>query len=230
MKKGKLIVIDGTDGSGKATQVAKLKERLLNEGIKIESLDFPQYYNNFFGKLIGQGLAGELGNWAGLDPKIASVMYAADRFESSKQISEWLNDGKTVVLDRYVSSNQIHQGGKISDETERREFMEWLDKMEHEVFSIPRPDMILYLNVPLKITQQLLIAKGNKESKKYLNGKSDQHEDDLVHLEASKESGLKMIAENNNWQKVECVANGEMLSVDEIHTRIYGFVKDAIFE
>lgn len=228
MKKGKLIVIDGTDGSGKATQVAKLKERLLNEGVQIESLDFPRYYDNFFGKLVGQGLAGELGNWADLHPKIASVIYAADRFESSKQISDWLNDGKTVILDRYVSSNQIHQGGKISDETERREFMQWLDNMEHDVFGIPRPDTILYLNVPLEITQKLLIEKGNKESKKYLSGRGDQHEDNIGHLEAAKESGLKMIAENNNWQKIECTANGEMLSIDEIHTRIYGFVKDTI--
>ncbi len=230
MKKGKLIVIDGTDGSGKATQVAKLKKRLLDEGIKIESLDFPQYDNNFFGKLIGKGLSGELGNWVGLDPKIASVIYAADRFESSHKINEWLNAGKTVVLDRYVSSNQIHQGGKISDETERHEFIQWLDKMEHDVFGISRPDIILYLNVPLEITQQLLVTKGNKESKKYLKGRGDQHENDPEHLENAKQSGLKMIAENNNWQKIECTANEEMLSIDEIHTRIYGFVKDAISE
>lgn len=228
MKKGKLIVIDGTDGSGKATQVAKLKERLLRQGIQIESLDFPQYYNNFFGKLVGQGLAGELGNWADLHPKIASVIYAADRFESSQQIQDWLDQGKIVILDRYVSSNQIHQGGKINDENERHEFMQWLDNMEHDIFGIPRPDIILYLNVPLEITQQLLIVKGNKKSKEYLNGKSDQHEDNRQHLADAKESGLKMIAENNNWQKIECTANGEILSIDEIHIKIYENIKKFI--
>jgi len=230
MKKGKLIVIDGTDGSGKATQVKRLKERLLSEGIAVESLDFPQYYDNFFGKFIGECLAGKHGNWAEIDPKIASVIYAADRFESSQKIKDWLNEGKIVILDRYVSSNQIHQGGKISDDKERTEFMQWLDTMEHDVFGIPRPDMILYLNVPLEITQKLLVAKGNKESKKYLEGSKDQHEDNLEHLEKAKESGLKMIAENNHWQKVECTANGKILPIDEIHTRIYGYVRDVISE
>jgi dTMP kinase len=230
MKKGKLIVIDGTDGSGKATQVKKLKERFVSEGISVESLDFPRYYDNFFGKLIGEGLAGELGDWTALHPKIASALYAADRYESSQQISNWLDDGKIVILDRYVSSNQIHQGGKINKEKERKEFMQWLDTMEHNVFKIPRPDVILYLNVPLEVTQKLLVKKGNQESKKYLDGRGDQHENNLEHLEAAKESGLKMIAENNNWKKIECSANGEILSIDEIHTKIYGLVKDIISE
>jgi dTMP kinase len=230
MKKGKLIVIDGTDGSGKATQVKKLKERLVSEGISVESLDFPRYYDNFFGKLIGEGLAGELGDWTALHPKIASALYAADRYESSQQISDWLDNGKIVILDRYVSSNQIHQGGKINKEKERKEFMQWLDTMEHNVFKIPRPDVILYLNVPLEVTQKLLVKKGNQESKKYLDGRGDQHENNLEHLEAAKESGLKMIAENNNWKKIECSANGEILSIDEIHTKIYGLVKDIISE
>lgn len=230
MKKGKLIVIDGTDGSGKATQVAKLKERLAKEGFDVESLDFPQYYNNFFGKFVGECLSGEHGDWAGLDPKIASVIYAADRFESSQKITQWLDEGNIVLLDRYVSSNQIHQGGKISDEKERREFMQWLDTMEHKIFGIPRPDLIIYLDVPLSITQKLLASKKNRASKKYLEGKNDQHEDNLEHLEKAKQSGLKMIAENNHWQSIECTANGELLSIDEIHTKVYGVVKDSIYE
>lgn len=229
MKKGKLIVIDGTDGSGKATQVAKLKERLINEGVQVESFDFPQYYNNFFGKLIGECLAGEHGNWAGLSPNVASVVYAADRFESSQKISDWLNEGKIVILDRYVSSNQIHQGGKISDERERAEFMQWLDTMEHDVFNIPRPDLILYLDISVDLTKKLLENKSAKEKKKYFEG-VDQHEGDIEHLESARESGLKAISENNNWQKIECAVNGEILSIDEIHTKIYELVKDFINE
>ncbi|MGB0925363.1 MAG: dTMP kinase [Minisyncoccia bacterium] len=228
MKTGTLIVIDGTDGSGKATQVARLKERLLHEKIEVQSLDFPQYYNNFFGKFVGECLSGEHGDWAGLDPKIASVIYAADRFESAAQIRSWLESGKTVILDRYVSSNQIHQGGKIDNENDRKEFMEWLDTMEHDVFNIPRPDMILYLDVPVSVTQRLLVEKGNKESKEYLAGRSDQHEDNVEHLENAKQSGLKMIAENNNWQKIDCTENGEILSIDSIHEKIYRKVKELI--
>ena len=228
MKKGKLIVIDGTDGSGKATQVSRLKDQLLSEGFKIKSLDFPRYYDNFFGKLTGECLAGDYGDWAGLHPKIASVVYAADRFESSEQIQIWLDEGYLVVLDRYVSSNQIHQGGKILDEGERKEFLGWLDTMEHEVFKSPRPDLILYLDVPISLTRELLVKKGNKESKKYLEGRGDQHEDNEEHLEAAKQSGLKMIAETNNWKKIDCTENGKLLSIEEIGTKIYTVVKKNI--
>ena len=226
--KGKLIVIDGTDGSGKATQVAKIKERLINEGYNVQSLDFPRYYDNFFGKFIGECLKGDYGDWAGLDPKIASVIYAADRFESSTQIREWLEHGDIVILDRYVSSNQIHQGGKIHDEQERKEFMKWLDTMEHEVFKIPRPDAILYLDVSVAITQQLLKKKGNQESKKYLEGRGDQHETNIKHLEEARESGLKMISENNNWIRIGCSREGDIFSIDIIHELIYDKVKEVL--
>lgn len=220
-KKGKLIVIDGTDGSGKATQVKKIKERLIAEGHRVESLDFPQYYNNFFGKMVGEGLKGDYGDWAGLHPKIASVIYANDRAESSPQINKWLDDGYIVILDRYVSSNQIHQGGKIDDENERREFMQWLDTMEHDILGSPRPDAILYLDVSVAITQKLLIAKGNKESKKYLEGQGDQHENNIEHLQAARESGLKMIAENNNWIRIVCSRDGDIYSIETIHNVVY---------
>lgn len=221
MKKGKLIVIDGTDGSGKATQVKRLKERLIEEGIQIESLDFPRYYDNFFGKFVGECLKGDYGDWAGLHPKIASVIYAADRFESSKQISDWLDAGKTVILDRYVSSNQIHQGGKIDDENERVSFMKWLDEMEHDTFKIPRPDAIVYLDVSVAITQKLLKKKGNQESKTYLEGKWDQHETNIEHLEAARESGLRMIALTNNWIRIGCSRDGDIFDIEKIHELIY---------
>ncbi|MCA9351478.1 deoxynucleoside kinase [Patescibacteria group bacterium] len=219
--KGKLIVIDGTDGSGKATQVAKLKERLTSEEYQVCSLDFPRYYDNFFGGFIGECLAGKHGNWAELDPKIASVVYAADRFESSAQIRTWLEEGSIVILDRYVSSNQIHQGGKIKDLEERRTFMSWLDTMEHEVFKIPRPDAILYLDVSVEITQKLLKKKSAQESKQYLDGEGDQHENNIEHLTKARESGLKMIAENNNWIRIGCSREGDIFSIDDIHEVVY---------
>jgi len=219
--KGKLIVIDGTDGSGKATQVKKIKERLISEGYKVKSLDFPRYYDNFFGKMVGQGLKGDYGDWAGTHPKIASVIYANDRAESTPKINQWLEDGNIVILDRYVSSNQIHQGGKINDNNERQEFMQWLDTMEHDILGSPRPDAILYLDVSVAITQKLLIAKEVKESKKYLEGRGDQHENNIEHLEAARESGLKMISENNNWIRIGCSREGDIFSIDVIHEIIY---------
>ncbi len=227
-QKGILIVLDGTDGSGKETQVKWLKKRLIQEGHQIESLDFPRYYNNFFGGMVGECLAGKYGDWAGTDPRIASVIYAADRWESSAQIRGWLDEGKIVVLDRYVSSNQIHQGGKIHDEVERRDFMQWLDTMEHEAFKIPRPDVIFYLDVPVAISQKLLASKGNQKSKEYLKGKKDQHESDPKHLENAKQSGLKMIAEGNNWHKIECTDGENMLPIETIHEMIYQKIKELL--
>ena len=163
--KGKLIVIDGTDGSGKATQVKKLTERLLQENHNVKSLDFPRYYDNFFGKFIGEALRGDYGNWKDIHPKIASIIYANDRLESAPMIKDWLDEGNIVILDRYVSSNQIHQGGKIHDKHTRKEFMQWLDTMEHEILGIPRPDLILYLNVPIAVTREIIGRKRKQRIK-----------------------------------------------------------------
>jgi dTMP kinase len=119
MKKGKLIVIDGTDGSGKATQVALLEARLKKEGHTVKLVDFPEYYKNFFGKFIGHCLSEQYYNFINVHPKIASVLYAADRFESKVQIEGWLAKGYIVLANRYVSANQIHQGGKIANAKKR---------------------------------------------------------------------------------------------------------------
>src|SRR3989344_7633575 len=133
LKKGKLVVVDGIDGSGKATQVGLLAERFRQSGIRFKTIDFPRYYDNFFGRMIGSYLSGIYGDFIKVDPRLASVLYAADRFESSSKIREWLQEGYVVLTDRYVSANQIHQGGKIKDPKKRKEFLSWLDKMEHGV-------------------------------------------------------------------------------------------------
>ncbi len=150
-KKGKLIVIDGTDGSGKATQVALLTKRLKKDGYTIKNVDFPEYYKNFFGKFIGHCLSEQYYNFVKVHPKIASVLYAGDRFESKEQIEKWLKSGYIVLANRYVSANQIHQGGKIKSAKKRADFIKWLDEMEYKVFKIPRPDVVFYLDLPISI-------------------------------------------------------------------------------
>lgn len=213
MARGKLIVFDGTDGSGKATQAKLLVARLKKEGRKARTFDFPQYENNFFGKFIGECLAGEHGDFIAVDPYIASVLFAVDRFESKALLLQWLKEGYTVVLDRYVSSNQIHQGGKILEEKARKKFLLWLDKMEFEVLGLPRPDAIIYLDVPLAVTLALLQSKSQKQKKVYLKGKQkDQAENNPRHLVASKESALKLVKNLNHWLQVDCVEKGTLLS------------------
>ncbi len=221
MKRGKLIVIDGTDGSGKATQVELLVKRLKERGKKVETIDFPRYYDNFFGKLIGECLIGMNGDFAKLDPKIASVLYAADRFESSREIHKWLENGCYVIADRYASANQIHQGGKITDQKKRKEFLFWLDEMEFNVFKIPRPDAIIYLDVPCAISRKLMEKENKSSKKKYQQGKKDVHETDPEHMLNAKKSAIKLIKKQNNWVKIDCTKNEELLSREAISEMVW---------
>src|ERR1035437_3623176 len=166
MAKGKLIVIDGTDGSGKATQVALLEKKLKKDGKTVKIVDFPEYYKNFFGAFIGHCLSEQYYNFLNVHPKIASVLYAADRYESSEEIRNWLKKGYIVIANRYVSANQIHQGGKIADAKKRASFMKWLNEMEYEVFKIPRTDITLYLSLPINIVLQLLKERDSSKMKR----------------------------------------------------------------
>src|SRR3989339_1962438 len=155
VRRGKLIVIDGTDSSGKATQVKLLVQSLKNEGLRVKILDFPEYYKNFFGKFIGHCLSEQYYNFVKVHPKIASVLYAADRSESKDKIKKWLSEGNIVIANRYASANQIHQGGKIESTKKRENFLKWLAEMEYEVFKIPKPDVVVYLDVPIPIVLKL---------------------------------------------------------------------------
>ncbi|MEX2563735.1 MAG: dTMP kinase [Candidatus Paceibacterota bacterium] len=215
--RGKLIVIDGIDGSGKATQVGLLKKYLKKEGVKVKTIDFPRYEDNFFGSLIGNYLSGEYGDFAKTDPRVASVLYAADRFESSKNIRKWLEEGYTVLADRYVSANQIHQGGKIADARKRKEFLEWLEKMEHGVFGIPKPDLVIYLDVPFEVSREWLKKKSAQSSKKYLKGRKDVVEDNLKYLKNSRNAALWLERNNKNWEKVTCCDGMTCMLPEEVH-------------
>jgi dTMP kinase len=159
-------------------------------------------------------------------PKIASVVYAADRFESSEEIKNCLEKGYVVIANRYVSANQIHQGGKIANARKRASFIKWLDEMEYETFGIPRPDLTLYLSLPIKIVLQLLKDRESSRMKReYLKKKKDVHEADVNFLKNSIKSALKLEKEVPNFIKIECSKNGKILSREQIHERIYAKVK-----
>jgi len=227
--KGKLIVIDGTDGSGKATQVEYLTNRLKKEGYKIKMVDFPEYYKNFFGEFIGHCLSEQYYNFINVHPKIASVLYAADRWESHNDIQDWLKKGYVVIANRYVSANQIHQGGKITNAKKRNDFIKWLDKMEYEVFGIPRPDITLYLSLPIKIVLELLENRNSSKMKReYLKKNKDVHESDTNHLINSRKSALKLVKEVPNFIKIECSEKGKILSREEVHELVYKEVKKVL--
>lgn len=227
--KGKLIVIDGTDGSGKATQVKLLAQALMKEGYKIKIVDFPEYYKNFFGEFIGHCLSEQYYNFLNVHPKIASVLYAADRWESKDEMEGWLKKGYIVIANRYVSANQIHQGGKTKDVKRRNDFMKWLDKMEYEVFGIPRPDITLYLSLPISIVLDLIKNRESSKMKRaYLKKGKDVHEADENFLINSRKSALKLEKEVKNFIKIDCAKNNQILSREAIHEMIYEKVKKII--
>lgn len=227
LKKGKLIVIDGTDGSGKSTQMDLLTKRLQNEGFKVKNIHFP-HYENFFGGFIGHCLTEQYYNFINVHPKIVSVLYAADRWESSEEIKKYLNQGFVVVLDRYMSANQIHQGGKIANAKKRASFLKWLDEMEYGVFKIPRPDLTLYLSLPLNLVEVLIKERNKKAVRAYAGNKKDVHEVDLEFKKNSIKSAIWLSGFLKNFIKIECSEKGKILSREIIHEMIYEKVKKII--
>lgn len=223
MKKGTLVVIDGGDGAGKQTQTQMLVERLAQEGYESETLDFPQYKNNLFGKLLRECLDGNRGDFLQVDPRIASTLYAADRFEAKPTIETWLAEGKVVVLDRYVSSNMLHQGSKIEDEETLTDFLQWLDQMEHGVFGLPRPEVILYFNVdPNQRVKLLEQASGKSENV------MDIAETNLEHQKETDAAAKRIIEKLNNWKQVDCMDGENMRSREDIHEEVYAIVKEIL--
>ena len=222
-KRGKLIVIDGSDGSGKATQTKLLLERLHKEKIKAEGMDFPRYEANLVGKLIGECIAGDHGDFLHSDPYVASVIYASDRFESKKQIEKWLKAGKTVILDRYVSANQIHQGGKIVEERKRDAFLLWLENLEYGVYELPKADLTIYLHMPIELSVTLLKDKRAKDKKtRYLGSdKQDTLELDIAYLERSQMSAQWLMSHQKGWKKIECAPEGVIRTRPDIHEEVW---------
>ncbi len=218
--KGVLIEIEGTDGSGKRTQTELLIRRLKKERIPAATFSFPQYGKKSAG-LIENYLMGAYGNPATLDPCIASYLYALDRFDASFAIQKLLSQGKTVVLDRYVDSNAGHQGGKIRSSAKRTAFLSWLYTLEYGILRLPKPDVILLLHVPARISYKLILKK---PSRAYTRGKKrDGLEANLPHLRATEQAYLWLARRfPKNHVVIECTdASGALLSPEVIHEKIW---------
>ena len=218
MRRGAFIVIDGTDGSGKATQTSLLVKHLRNEGTLVETISFPQYGAKSAGPL-EEYLAGKYGSALEVGPKRASILFAIDRWDASQTIRCWLDRGTIVVADRYVGSNMGHQGSKIADAEERARFFDWNMDLEYNLFSLPRPDVNIVLHVPAAMAQTL--AQTNTSKHKLAR---DIHEEDLRHLEAAEQAYLHMTQRFETYQRIECVEEGTLLSPDEIHRRVLKLV------
>ncbi len=224
MSRATFIVLDGKDGAGKATQTALLVARLRSEGRQIGTLDFPQYTVNTYGKLIKECLQGEHGDFLAVDPRVASTLYAVDRFESKGLLLELLAQNDVVILDRYVSANMLHQGAQIADMQERQDFLLWLEHVEYGIFGMPKPDRTISLSVSPEDSDAILLRM-IEEGKKA----ADVAESDREHQRRVAECLQWLASVKEDWSTVHCSSGIDGLrSREDIHEEIYGLVQELL--
>lgn len=219
---GKLIVIEGTDSSGKETQTRKLYERLEKEITNVRKLSFPNYKSPAC-EPVKMYLAGAFGdNALDINPYPVSTMFAIDRYASYKM--EWekfYQDGGIIVTDRYTTSNMVHQASKIENIDKKNEYLDWLEELEYSKMGIPRPDLIIFLNMPTETAAELMAQRKNKITGEDIK---DIHEKDISYLKKSYENACN-IAKKYNWLEIKCVENGRLKTIDEIGEEIFSVVK-----
>ncbi len=222
---GKLFVIDGTDGSGKQTQFQKLQESLTKDGIDYKVVTFPNY-DSPSSSLVKMYLSGEFGeNAKEISPYIASTFYAADRYATfQKRYKKYYEDGGIILADRYTTGNMIHQAGKIKDEEEREKFLNWLWDFEFNLYGLPVPSEVFFLNMPIKNAVDLIKDRENKFTHQ---DKKDIHERDVNHLKDAYEAACD-VSKKYNWYEIKCVKNNEIRTIEDIHQEIYNEVKKHI--
>jgi len=221
---GKLIVIEGTDGSGKSTQFQLLTQRLENDGKTFQKLVFPQYAEPS-SALIRMYLGGEFGTRpSDVNAYAASAFYAVDRYASYKKVwGECYENGGLIVSDRYTTSNAVHQASKEPEEA-RGAYLKWLYEFEYEKLGLPAPDLVLYLDVPTDFTEQLM-----RRREADTNTKADIHEQDMSYLATCRRTG-KAAAEFYGWTVIQCVRDGAMRTIEDIHEEIYRHVAACLEE
>lgn len=215
--KGRLVVIDGTDGSGKATQSKLLHNYLKNHKISYGYFDFPQYQGSFFGRFIGKFLRGELGDPGTLNAYLISLPYALDRWQANARIRLALQRKKLVICNRYASSNMAYQISR-ADSKHRYNLFRWLKTLEYKEFGIPKEDLVIFLYVPFSFAQRLLVQK---ELRSYLKGaRKDIVEQDLNLLKKVDQTYLWLLKQSPNWVRVDCVEKNRLLSKQAIHEKV----------
>lgn len=219
----KIFVIDGTDGSGKQTQLEKLIEEFEKEDIPYAKYSFPRY-DSPSSSLVKMYLGGEFGEDAQtISPYVASMFFSVDRYACYKQeMEKAISDGKVILLDRYTTANMVHQAGKISDLQERDKFLDWLYDLEFNIMGLPLPTEVFFLDMPIEKSEELMKNRPNKithESQK------DIHEKNEEHLKAAYSAGI-YVAKKYGWYHVKCVdSDNNIRTIEDIHNEIYKEVK-----
>ena len=215
---GKLIVIEGTDGSGKSTQFQLLTDRVAAEGIQFQKLVFPQYKEES-SALIRMYLGGQFGDKpSDVNAYAASSFYAVDRYASYKKVwGSWYEQGGLILSDRYTTSNAVHQASKEPVERQGA-FLAWLYEFEYDRLGLPKPDLVIYLDMPTAYTEQLMRSRENATGTH-----ADIHEKDMAYLATCRETGRRA-AQFYGWTVIDCVRDGKMRSIEDIHEEIYRHV------
>jgi dTMP kinase len=226
----KLFVIEGVDGAGKTTQIKLLRDFFSERGSECEYLHFPRTEAPYFGELIARFLRGEFGSIGEVDPYLVAMLYAGDRKDASEMIGNWLREGKVVLLDRYTYSNIAYQCAKLSEIQAQDRLMQWILTLEFDHFSIPRPDLNIFLDVPFAFTEKKLLGARTGEDRNYLNGSRDIHEESLDFQKMVRDIYLRVSQSDNSLAVVSCSSSEEtMLPPDEIFNIITGILKNRKF-
>lgn len=222
---GKLIVIEGTDSSGKETQTKRLFEKLEEKGLKVKKISFPNYDSPAC-EPVKMYLSGAFGEDAmKVNPYPVSTMYAIDRYASFK--TDWekfYNEDGIIVTDRYVTSNMVHQASKIKDLDEKKQYLNWLEDLEYEKMGIPRPDLVIFLNMPIEMAVKLMAERKNKITGEE---KKDIHERDKEYLKESHANACK-IANTYNWKEIKCSDGERIKTIEEIGEEVFSLVEKVV--
>jgi len=222
MMKGKLIVFEGTDGSGKATQARMMAERLEREKVSFRVIDFPRYGNPFAepARLYLQGVLGD--KPGDVSAYAASVLYAVDRYASYKE--EWgsaYEAGELILANRYTTSNAVHQASKL-ESSERMKFLDWLSDLEYRKLELPEPDLVIYLDLPTEISEKMM-----RQREATTGTSADIHEKDAAYLRRCRENARE-VADTCGWKRIDCSRDGEIRSIEDIHEEAWALVRQLL--
>lgn len=224
--KGKFIVIEGLDGSGKSTQIELLNQYFNNQGVTTHYIHFPMLNKGVNGTLIAEFLRGEFGTLENVHPKLVALLFANDRKEHIHLINNWLNNGDVVLADRYVYSNIAFQGAKTKDNQEKEALKNWILDYEFNYNQLPKPDVSIFLNVPLESVKKSLDNIREGDDRDYLKGKEDIHENDFSFQEKVYQEYKNMVLEQENFFEIICKdENDNFLDKQTINELIINYLK-----
>ncbi len=224
-----LFVIEGLDGAGKSTQVRLLRKYLESVSGELEYIHFPRYDSPVYGDLISRFLRGDFGSINAVHPQLVALLYAEDRHGAAPELRKSLQEGRPILLDRYVYSNIAYQCAKIDDPNEREALRKWIDDTEYGDFELPRPDLNLFLDVPIGFVEKKLTADRKGENREYLAGSRDIHEADINFQKKVRDVYLRQCEVDPKFERIDCSGpDGTMLPPDKIFAKIKAAVDNTL--